>query len=80
MKERFVRAGQGEPERGPRWRDPRYQAYLLLRLGFTAGTNVVKEYWPTIFRSLRIAKIAPGLSPNATPAVARPPATLRFLP
>ena len=51
-----------------------------VRLGFTAGTNVVKEYWPTIFRSLRIAKIAPGLSPNATPAVARPPATLRFLP
>lgn len=34
-----------------------------IRLGFTAGSNIVKEYWPTIFRSLRIAKIAPGLKP-----------------
>lgn len=34
-----------------------------IRLGFTAGSNIAKEYWPTIFRSLRIAKIAPGLKP-----------------
>lgn len=34
-----------------------------IRLGFTAGSNIVKEYWPTIFRSLRLAKIAPGLKP-----------------
>ena len=34
-----------------------------IRLGFTAGSNIVKEYWPTIFRSLRMAKIAPGLKP-----------------
>lgn len=44
-----------------------------VRLGFTASTNVVKEYWPTIFRSLRIAKIAPGLGPDCPPAAPRPP-------
>jgi len=37
------------------------------RLGFTAGTNILKEYWPTIFRSLRIKKIAPGLAPDSAP-------------
>jgi len=45
-----------------------------VRLGFTAGTNIVKEYWPTIFRSLRIAKVAPGLRPDSTPSGPRPPA------
>lgn len=41
-----------------------------VRLGFTAGSNILKEYWPSIFRNLRIAKIAPGLksdSPTAPP-------------
>jgi len=47
-----------------------------VRLGFTATANIVKEYWPTIFRSLRIEKIAPGLSPDSAP----PPASLRFSP
>lgn len=42
-----------------------------IRLGFSAGTNVVKEYWPTIFRDLRIAKIAPGLNPNSSPTAPR---------
>lgn len=51
-----------------------------LRLGFTAGANIVKEYWPTIFRNLRIAKIAPGLNPNSSPAAPRPPAPQHFLP
>ena len=51
-----------------------------IRLGFSAGTNILKEYWPTIFRNLRIAKIAPGLNPNPSPAVPRPHATLHFLP
>jgi len=46
-----------------------------IRLGFTAGGNILKEYWPTIFKNLRIAKIAPGLGPNAAP---RPPASPRF--
>ena len=51
-----------------------------IRLGFTAGTNIVKEYWPTIFRNLRIAKIAPGLNPNLSPALPRPPPAYHFLP
>jgi hypothetical protein len=51
-----------------------------VRLGFTAGTNMVKEYWPTIFRNLRIAKIAPGLNPNSSPAVPRLPPQQLFRP
>jgi len=51
-----------------------------IRLGFTAGTNIVKEYWPTIFRNLRIAKIAPGLNPNPSPGAPTPPGTPHFLP
>jgi hypothetical protein len=44
------------------------------RIGFIAAGNVVKEYWPTIFRNLRITKIAPGLKPDAsaTPGGTRP--------
>src|SRR6266481_5140097 len=34
------------------------------RIGFTAASSMLKEYWPTIFKSLRIAKIAPGLNPD----------------
>jgi hypothetical protein len=49
-----------------------------IRLGFTAGGNIVKEYWPTIFRNLRIAKIAPSLRPDSQPPGPRPPATPRF--
>jgi hypothetical protein len=45
------------------------------RIGFLAAGNVVKEYWPTIFRSLRITKIAPGLKPDATTAPATPGGT-----
>lgn len=51
-----------------------------IRLGFTAGTNIVKEYWPTIFRNLRIAKIAPGLNPNSSPVTPRPTTPQQFLP
>lgn len=51
-----------------------FQRYGI-RLGFTAGANIVKEYWPTIFRNLRIGKVAPGLSPDPAPASLRPPAT-----
>ena len=39
-----------------------------LRLGFTAATNIVKEYWPTIFRDLRLTKISPRLGPGPPPA------------
>ena len=51
-----------------------------VRLGFTAGTNIVKEYWPTIFRNLRIAKIAPGLNPNSSPLAPQPTRPQHFLP
>ena len=51
-----------------------------VRLGFTAGSNIVKEYWPTIFRNLRIAKIAPGLRPDPAPPGPPPPGGSRFLP
>jgi len=51
-----------------------------VRLGFTAGTNIVKEYWPTIFRNLRIAKIAPGLNPNSSPVAPRSTTPQHFTP
>lgn len=34
-----------------------------VRIGFGAANNLLKEYWPTIFKRLRIAKVAPGLQP-----------------
>jgi hypothetical protein len=34
-----------------------------IRIGFGAANNFLKEYWPTIFKNLRIAKVAPGLQP-----------------
>ncbi len=37
-------------------------------LGVTAGANILKEYWPDIFRSLRIRKIAPRLGPDSSAA------------
>src|SRR5947207_6988654 len=36
-----------------------------LRLGLNTIGNALREYWPTIFRSLRITKIAPGINSNA---------------
>lgn len=38
-----------------------------IRIGLTAATNVLKEYWPSIFRSLRITKIAPDLGSAPAP-------------
>ncbi len=38
-----------------------------IRIGFGAVNNLLREYWPTIFKSLRIGKLAPGLKPDATP-------------
>jgi len=45
-----------------------------IRIGLNTASNALREYWPTIFRSLRITKIAPGLKsdPGATPAASRP--------
>jgi hypothetical protein len=34
-----------------------------IRIGFGAANNLLKEYWPTIFKRLRIARVAPGLQP-----------------
>ncbi|MGB7281352.1 MAG: hypothetical protein WBE13_03735 [Candidatus Acidiferrum sp.] len=39
-----------------------FQRYGI-RIGIGAANNIVKEYWPTIFKHLRIAKVAPGLQP-----------------
>jgi hypothetical protein len=41
------------------------------RIGFGALDNVVKEYWPTIFRSLRINKLTP--SERSDPGTVTPP-------
>lgn len=38
-----------------------------VRIGFGAANNLVKEYWPTIFKSLRIDKVAPDLRPGPAP-------------
>src|SRR5580700_853082 len=40
-----------------------------IRIAFSAGNNLLKEYWPTIFKRLRIGKVAPGLGPDT----AQPP-------
>jgi hypothetical protein len=44
------------------------------RIGLNAASNALREYWPTIFRSLRITKIAPGLGNETgpTPPTTRP--------
>ena len=38
-----------------------------IEMGIIAGGNVLKEFWPVIFKTLRIGKIAPGASPNPNP-------------
>src|SRR5260370_19105256 len=43
-----------------------------IRIGLNMASNAVREYWPTIFRSLRITKIAPGSNPGGTPGATRP--------
>jgi len=42
-----------------------------LRLGFDGLTNVVKEYWPTIFRQLRLSNVS--AAPQPDPGVVTPP-------
>jgi hypothetical protein len=41
-----------------------------IRMSWTAASNLVKEYWPTIFKDLGIGKVAPALKP--TPPVTPP--------
>ena len=50
-----------------------FQRYGI-RIGLNTASNALREYWPSIFRSLRLTKIAPGLdsSPGATPGATRP--------
>jgi hypothetical protein len=49
-----------------------FQRYGM-RVGLYTASNALREYWPTIFRSLRITKVAPGLKPDEpTPATPRP--------
>jgi hypothetical protein len=43
-----------------------------LRVGFDGLTNVVKEYWPTIFRQLRLSSVSSAPQPD--PGVVTPPA------
>jgi hypothetical protein len=47
------------------------------RIGLNAGSKVVRDYWPTIFRSLRISKIAPGAGPDPGPGANFAPVTQR---
>jgi hypothetical protein len=51
-----------------------FQRYGL-RIGLNTASNALREYWPSIFRSLRISKIAPSLKPDkpAQPPGPRPP-------
>jgi hypothetical protein len=41
-----------------------------VRIGFSALDNVVKEYWPTIFKSLGITKLVP--SESSDPGTVKP--------
>jgi hypothetical protein len=44
------------------------------RIGLNTASNALREYWPTIFRNLRITRSAPRLSsdPGPTPPATRP--------
>ena len=42
-----------------------------VRMGFSAVSNIVKEYWPTIFKSLRISRLVPN--ERSDPGTVTPP-------
>jgi hypothetical protein len=50
-----------------------FQRYGI-RIGLNTASNALREYWPTIFRNLRLTKIAPGQKsdPTVTPPATRP--------
>lgn len=54
-----------------------FQRYGI-RIGVAGAANIAREYWATIFRSLRIAKIAPGM--DATPSKPSPRGAAQPLP
>src|SRR5882762_9360547 len=43
-----------------------FQRYGI-RIGLNTAGNALREYWPTIFRNLRITKVAPGSKSNPGP-------------
>lgn len=49
-----------------------FQRYGL-RIGLNTASNILKEYWPTIFKSLGISKIIPASNSSSPTAPARPP-------
>ncbi len=53
-----------------------FQRYGI-RVGFGAANNLLKEYWPTIFKSLGLKKVTGGLiqepAPASPPAAGGPP-------
>jgi hypothetical protein len=50
-----------------------FQRYGI-RIGLNTASNALREYWPTIFRNLRLTKIGPGSKsvPAAAPVAMRP--------
>ena len=42
-----------------------------IQMAVIAGGNIVKEFWPAIFKTLRIGKVAPAAAPTASGASAR---------
>jgi len=44
------------------------------RVGLNTAGKLLREYWPTIFRDLRISKIAPSAAPDPGPAGTAAPA------
>lgn len=49
-----------------------FQRYGV-RIGLAGAANVAREYWPTIFRDLRLSKIAPGMNSDPTLRAPKPP-------
>jgi hypothetical protein len=43
-----------------------------IQMAVIAGSNVAKEFWPVIFKTLRIGKLAPGATPRASDVPSRP--------
>jgi hypothetical protein len=44
-----------------------------IRMGFSAVSNIVKEYWPTIFKSLRISNLVPSEQSDPGTVTPAPP-------
>ena len=47
-----------------------FQRYGI-QMAVIAGGNIAKEFWPAIFKTLRIGKVAPGAAPRASGEAAR---------